>query len=118
MANGEPRSTPAEELSEGNEEKKRSKDTENTNDIVSIEDDEEDEQPKPKPKKKRDSGYTKSLQEAMANLKMTDNQKQRRVSLIQCTPVITIQNIKGCESFTREDPCGRKWVQAGVRKMF
>ena len=84
MANGEPRSTPAEELSEGNEEKKRSKDTENTNDIVSIEDDEEDKQPKPKPKKKRDSGYTKSLQEAMANLKMTDNQKQRRVSFIVC----------------------------------
>ena len=87
VANGEPRSTPAEELSEGNEEKKRSKDTENTNDIVSIEDDEEDKQPKPKPKKKRDSGYTKSLQEAMANLKMTDNEKQRRVSLIQCTLV-------------------------------
>ena len=85
MANGEPRSTPAEESSGGNEEKKRSNERENTtNDIVSIEDDEEDEKPKPKPKKKRDSGYTKSLQEAMTNLKMTDNKKQRRVSFILC----------------------------------
>ena len=80
MANGEPGSTPTEELDQGNEEKKRCKETDNTNDIEIIEDEEEDEKPKPKSKKKRDSGYTKSLQEAIANLKVTDNQKQRRVS--------------------------------------
>ena len=44
------------------------------------EEEEEEEKPKPKPKRKRDSGYTKSLQEAMTNLKIADNKKQKKVN--------------------------------------
>ncbi len=43
---------------------------------------EEEEEPKPKTKKKRDSGYTKFLQEAVTNLKIADNKRQRRVKTI------------------------------------
>ena len=61
------------------EENKKPTDDEKTDEIETIEDQEEEE-PKPKPKKKRDSGYTKSLQEAAVNLKIADNQRQRRVN--------------------------------------
>ena len=78
VANGDPTSDGIEEVTLTDEENKTSKDGGQEDEIETIEN-EEAENPKPKPKKKRDSGYTKSLQEATINLKIADNQRQRRV---------------------------------------